>query len=127
MDYETAWEEVQVLFGLEGRQMSLDSGMTTRTREFLMQKDLVDGVLEYLQADLEFRIRNDVATSFSGHFLQTVNDSDGPPTEEAIFAKAVADLHFRLNFNNYSIACKQFHIAISFSFIQGVSVETSRR
>ena len=70
MDYESAWEEIQVLFGLEGRQMSLDSGMTAKTREFLVQEDLVMDVLEYLQADLEFRIRNDVAPSFSGHFFQ---------------------------------------------------------
>ena len=89
VDYDTAWEDVQTTFGLDGRQMTAKEELPAQTAAFLAEEDLTMGILDYLQAEVEFRLRNDVVPAFWAHFKK--------PKSPETFAKAVTDLYVRVS------------------------------
>lgn len=101
MDYASAWSEIQRGFGLDGLSLSPEY-LSEATVEFVKKGGLTNGVLEYVQAELEKRLRTDVVPSFWHHFelqtsVQTEQQQTSPIEKERfladLFHRAVTDLY----------------------------------
>ena len=88
---DTAWEDIKASFGLEDHQEIFLKPLSTATLSYLKDDKLYEGVLGYLQAEVEQRLRINVAPAFWRHF-QNINDHEEENESATIFQTAVNDL-----------------------------------
>ena len=88
---DVAWEDIKSSFGLEDQQNSFLKPLSSTTISFLKEEDLLEGVLEYLHAEVEQRLRMSVAPSFWRHF-QNLQKNEDETEMAARFQTAVNDL-----------------------------------
>ena len=73
---DLAWEEIKAAFGLDEYKGSVMKQLSENTIEYLTSQNLYVGVLEYLQAEVEKRLRINVAPYFWKHFHQQYLSDD---------------------------------------------------
>ena len=92
---DLAWEDIKVSFGLEDhRNKNVLKPLSPPTIEFLKNEGLIEGILDYLQAEVEQRLRVDVAPSFWRHFKHGIKETDDEDELSNKFQTAVNDLSF---------------------------------
>ena len=84
-NFDGAWNDIKSVFGLESRPRSSSDHLSSSTIQFLKSEHLAQGILEYLQAEVELRLRRDVVPAFWNHFEKTENLSE--VEKAAIFQK----------------------------------------
>ena len=88
---DTAWVDIKASFGLQECQDNFLKPLSPTTISYLKDENLCEGVLEYLQAEVEQRLRINVAPMFWKHF-QNIKDSEDENESSARFQIAVNDL-----------------------------------
>ena len=69
-ELDLVWEEVKSAFGLEKDKDYVLKQLSDYAVDYLISQNLYIGVLDYLQAEVEKRLRVNVAPSFWRHFHQ---------------------------------------------------------
>ena len=83
-NFDYAWDDVKGVFGLEGRPLSPSPHLEKSNLDFLKSEQLCKGILDYLQAEVELRLRASVVPAFWEYFSQS-NSNDVEKAE--IFQK----------------------------------------
>lgn len=90
-EMDAVWEEIKAAFGLEEYKDCVLKQVSENAIEYLTSQNLYVGVLEYLQAEVEKRLRISVAPYFWKHFHQQYL-SDDTETSANRFHTAVNEL-----------------------------------
>ena len=69
-EMDAVWEEIKAAFGLEEYKECVLKQISESAIEYMTSQNLYVGVLEYLQAEVEKRLRISVAPYFWKHFHQ---------------------------------------------------------
>jgi hypothetical protein len=75
-EMDAVWEEIKTAFGLEEYKDCVLKQISENAIEYLTSQNLYVGVLEYLQAEVEKRLRISVAPYFWKHFHQQYLSDD---------------------------------------------------
>jgi hypothetical protein len=78
-NFDNAWEDIRDVFGLEGRPFSPVPHLKNSSINCLKSEQLCRKILEFLQAEVEFRLREFVVPPFWNYFsnpeLQNATDN----------------------------------------------------
>ncbi len=86
-DYFIAWDDIKHVFGLEGQTLVPSPHLAKSSLELLKSEKICGGILEYLQAEVEQRLRVAIVPAFWEYFSQS-NSHNLSDTEKAdIFQK----------------------------------------
>ena len=77
----TVWKDIKAAFGLEECKGQVLSNLSQNSVQILLKENLQLGVLQFLQAEMEKRLRIDVAPVFWSHF----KDLDDNPEDNQVF------------------------------------------
>ena len=76
--FDSVWDEIKNVFGLDGRNLATNSHISSSSVLFIKSENLGIKVLAFLQAEVEFRLREFVVpplwTFFASSDLQTISD-----------------------------------------------------
>ena len=92
-DIDTVWNDIKAHFGLQEYRDFIPKDLPNSAVQFLIKENLHIGILEYLQAEVEKRLRIDVAPVFWNHFKdQKVSENSDENDLANKFQIAVNDL-----------------------------------
>jgi hypothetical protein len=86
-NFDYAWEDIKDVFGLEGRSLSPSPHLQKSNLEFLKSEQLCQGILDYLQAEVELRLRASVVPAFWEYFSQSSLQNSNEVEKAQIFQK----------------------------------------
>ena len=76
LELDTVWLDIKAAFGLEEFKDCVLSNLSLSTIQYLQREKLCAGVLAYLQAEMEKRLRLNVAPKFWEHFKKPLTEED---------------------------------------------------
>ena len=90
------WNDIKASFGLDECKGQMLTNFSETSTEFLVKQNLFVGVLEYLQSEMEKRLRDDISPVFWKHF-KTIEEGENQVTMSSKFQAAVNELYVASN------------------------------